>query len=280
MTQCALESKKYNKVIYNEKETLIYNGFKKAISGDFKNEHRWIDRETFNELKTIDPYVAICYSFGNNLKAYCYSEILEPWKEAIHYARVFNDYSKFKKFGINSDGSKADIIKNFNEYRQKYINYINNNINCNAEHLAELENLERLSRLENLERLLPFTVKQDNKHFAELQSLESLCRLQSLECFNESYEKINILNNSVVYCDPPYKDTAKYLSEFNHEDFYNWCRNQKSLVFISEYNMPDDFYLVYTFKRKDIFSDNSKDVMECLYCNKPFKVIGQVKKLF
>ena len=280
MTQCALESKKYDKVIYNEKETLIYNGFKMAVTGQFKNEKRWIDREIFNELKATDPYVAICYSFGNNLKSYCYSEILEPWKEALHYARVFKDYSKFKKFNINSNGSKTDIIKNFNAYKQKYTEYINSNISCDAMHFAELEHLERLSRLEHLERLSSFTVKQDNKHFAELQSLESLCRLQSLECLNESYENVKIPLNSVVYCDPPYKDIATYLSEFNHEDFYNWCRKQKSLVFISEYGMPDDFYLIHTFKRKDIFSDNSKDVMECLYCNKPFKVIGQSKKLF
>lgn len=265
MTQCAIESKKYSKVIYNEKETLICNGFKMAVAGQFKDEKRWISREIFNELKATDPYVAICYSFGNNLKAYCYSEILEPWKEALHYARVFKDYSKFKKFGINSNGSRTDIIKNFNAYKQKYTEYINFDISCDAMHFAELEHLERLERLSSL------TVKQDNKHFAELQSLE---------CFNESYENVKIPLNSVVYCDIPYKDTETYLSTFNHEDFYNWCRAQKSLVFISEYTMPDDFYLLHIFKRKDLLGDNKKTITECLYCNKPYKISGQFKKLF
>ena len=238
-----------------------------------KNENRWISRDDFEKLKTTDPYVAICYSFGNNLKAYCYSTILEPWKEALHYARVFKDYSKFEKFGIKSDGSRLDIIKNFEEYKQKYINYINDIINCDALHISELENLERLERLKSI-----FTV--DDKHFGELQSIESLNRLQSIESLNLSYELVDIPNNSIVYCDPPYANTHTYLSEFNHSEFYDWCRRQSSLVFISEYNMPEDFYLVAEFKRKEIFNSNSKDVCEKLYCNKPFNPIGKKIKLF
>ena len=260
MSLCALESKKYNKVIYNEKETLIYNGFKKAINGDFKNECRWISRETFNELKTTDPYVAICYSFGNNLKAYCYSEILEIWKEALHYARVFKDYSKFKEFGINSDGSKSDIIKNYEIYKKKYAEYVNtNNITTDALHLGELESMERLTRLESMERLT---------------------RLQSIESLNLSYESVDIPKDSVIYCDPPYINTHTYLSEFDHNKFYDWCRHQKSLIFVSEYNMPEDFYLIAEFRRKEIFNTNAKDVYEKLYCNKPFKPLYSKIKLF
>ena len=265
MTQCALESKKYNKVIYNEKETLVYNGFKMAVTGQFKNEKRWISRESFNILKLVDPYVIMCYSFGNKLRAYGYSKILEPWKEALHYARVLKDYSKLKQFGIDGSGSKADIIKNFNMYKQKYIDYIKADVTCDAVHFAELEHLERLERLNSI-----------------YNSLNGICfgDVLNVECFNSSYENINIPENSVVYCDPPYIDVSNYLSTFNHEDFYNWCRAQKSLVFISEYTMPDDFYLLHTFKRKDLLGDNKKTITECLYCNKPYKISGQVKKLF
>lgn len=235
-----------------------------AITGQFKNENRWISREDFKKLKTIDPYVAICYSFGNNLNAYCYSIVLEPWKEALHYARVFKDYSKFKEFGIDSDGSKLDIINNFEDYKQKYIKYINNSINCDAQHINELESLERLQRLKSI-------VTIDDKHFGELQSIESL---------NLSYDLVSIPKDSVVYCDPPYANTHTYLSEFNHFEFYDWCKKQSSLVFISEYSMPEDFYLIAEFKRKEIFNSNSKDVCEKLYCNKPFNPIGKKIKLF
>ena len=274
MSLCALQSNKYNKIIYNEKEPLIYKAFNMAIRGEFKNENRWISREEFNNLKTVDPYVAICYSFGNNLKNYCYSIALEPWKKALHCARVFKDYSEFEKFGIKSDGSKTDIIKHFKTYKQKYTKYINDTFSCDINHIAECEHIERC------ERLKAISLNTDDKHFGNLQSAESLSRLQSAESFNKSYELVQIPENSIIYCDPPYINTIGYLSEFNHAEFYDWCRKQKSLVFISEYYMPDDFYKIYTFKRKDIMSNNSKDVIECLYCNKPYIIKGIQNRLF
>ena len=48
----------------------------------------------------------------------------------------------------------------------------------------------------------------------------------------------------VIYCDPPYINTAGYLSgSFNHDEFYDWCiekAKQGYKVFISEYDMPSD----------------------------------------
>lgn len=85
MTDCALQSGKYKKAIYNEIEPLIYEAFKKAVHGDFKNESRWISRDDFFKLKDTDPYAAICFSFGNNLKSYCYSPEIERFKKHLHY---------------------------------------------------------------------------------------------------------------------------------------------------------------------------------------------------
>ena len=52
-----------------------------------------------------------------------YSKEIEPWKKALHYARVFGDCSELKKFGIDSNGSPADIRKNEEEYKGKYITW-------------------------------------------------------------------------------------------------------------------------------------------------------------
>lgn len=65
-----------------------------------------------------------------------------------------------------------------------------------------------------------------------------------------SYKNLEIPKESIIYCDIPYKWTAKYkwVEEFNYEDFYNWCREKKKeghTIFISEYNMPDDFKCVW-----------------------------------
>ncbi|MBV5283409.1 MAG: DNA adenine methylase [Paludibacter sp.] len=62
------------------------------------------------------------------------------------------------------------------------------------------------------------------------------------------YDTLNIPNNSVIYCDPPYANTTKYSKEgFDSVAFWQWCR-EKSLeshkVYVSEYNAPDDFVCI------------------------------------
>lgn len=68
--------------------------------------------------------------------------------------------------------------------------------------------------------------------------------------YNVQYNKLNIPYNSVIYCDPPYIDTSSYKneSEFNHDEFWQWCRDMTSKgndVLISEYNAPNDFVCVW-----------------------------------
>ena len=249
---CAMQSIKWHKGIYNELESITYKGFCMAVNGEFHNEKRWISREDFFKLKDSDPYVAMCFSFGNDLKTYCYAREIEPWKKALHYARVQKDYSKLERMGIKSDGSRKDIVKHKDLYRQKYLDWLGKNVILP----------EEFERLQNEERL---------------QNLESLQRLQRLQRLNLSYEKVDIPDNAVIYCDIPYKQTNTYLSDFDHEKFYEWALKQEQNVFISEYDMPDDFYLVTEFDRTSLLSPNSRETMkEKLYCNHEYKIDEQL----
>ena len=107
MTHAAALSGKYQYIHYNELNPLICKGFKMAVNGEFKNERRWISREYFNAHKGDDPYVAICWSFGNNLRNYLYSKELEPIKKAVHYARIYNSYCLLHELGI-AEPSRAE----------------------------------------------------------------------------------------------------------------------------------------------------------------------------
>jgi DNA adenine methylase len=62
-----------------------------------------------------------------------------------------------------------------------------------------------------------------------------------------NYDELFVPKGSIVYCDPPYKDTTKYQSKFDYEKFYEWCREKSktNTVFISEYWMPEDFKCVW-----------------------------------
>ena len=74
-----------------------------------------------------------------------------------------------------------------------------------------------------------------------------------------SYDSLDIPANSLIYCDPPYRDTTGYKNKFSHDAFYVWCRNKKKeghTVFVSEYWMPDDFTCVW---EKEIVSSLTKD---------------------
>ena len=85
------------------------------------------------------------------------------------------------------------------------------------------------------------------------------------------YREVEILPDSVIYCDPPYKDTGGYGMEFDHESFYDWCEKQTALVLISEYWMPPErFVCIAERPRKSTFSatNNSLERIEKVFVPK------------
>jgi DNA adenine methylase len=60
--------------------------------------------------------------------------------------------------------------------------------------------------------------------------------------------------NALIYCDPPYAETTKYdaVGKFNSLEFWETARkwSKNNVVFISEYNAPDDFKCVLEIKTK------------------------------
>lgn len=72
--------------------------------------------------------------------------------------------------------------------------------------------------------------------------------MQDIDLYHCSYDELSIPDNSIIYCDPPYQDTKSYGTAFDNVAFHEWCREQKRkghTVFVSEYDMPDDFRCVW-----------------------------------
>lgn len=98
--------------------------------------------------------------------------------------------------------------------------------------------------------------KGNPRNFAAEQVRDLLKQVPKLKGINFrccDYRQLEIPPNSLIYCDPPYKNTTKYSTSknFNYEEFYQWCREQYSLghqIFVSEYEMPDDFICVWQKK--------------------------------
>lgn len=93
-------------------------------------------------------------------------------------------------------------------------------------------------------------------------ALKQSPKIQGVEFICCSYEDLYDVTSSLIYCDPPYQGTTGYKTgAFDHEKLFEWCREMKAKgnsVFVSEYNAPDDFELVWQGAIKTNFSSTRK----------------------
>ena len=115
VSHAALLMGKFEHIYINDINWMCPTLFMDALQGKYANDTRWISREDFIRLRDTDPYVAMVWSFGNNMRDYLYSKEIEPLKKAIHYALFFSDYSLAKALG--HDLSFVDAIK---DVQQRY----------------------------------------------------------------------------------------------------------------------------------------------------------------
>lgn len=87
------------------------------------------------------------------------------------------------------------------------------------------------------------------------------------------YKEYENEKGCVFYLDPPYKDTTNYKNTIDYDEFYNFCRkiSKNNFVFISEFNMPDDFFCIWK-KEHNIIQNSYRDKgiikIEKLYIHK------------
>ena len=122
VSHAALLRNKYEHIHINDINWMCPTLFIDALNGKYQNETRWISREDFFRLKDTDPYVAVVWSFGNNLRDYLYSKEIEPLKKAIHYAIFFRDYSIGKDLGYDLSFIEpiSDIQRRYAEVKRYF----------------------------------------------------------------------------------------------------------------------------------------------------------------
>jgi len=250
----------YKHFHYNEIKSDIVALVKKATNGDYnynKFKPEWISRDQFFK-RLDDPYVRICWSFAGNQKNYMFSQQIEPYKKSMHMAVVFDEFDCLVKevFGFDKWPTNIKTIKAKRSYLWQLIWFyrVKNKL---PKVLHQFLPNKQLDRLEQLERL------------QSLQRLEQLQGLNKLNFSSKDYRDVEILPNSVVYCDIPYLNAAKY-GEFNHQEFYEWAVSREFPVYISEYVMPHNFICVYDIDKRSMFyGDKSKTLIksEKLYWN-------------
>ena len=284
ITHRALLSQKWQTVIANDINGKYPQLFADAMHGQYRDEKRWISREDFERLKSKDAFVACCWSFGNKLKCYMYSKAIEPYKRALHYAIVFDDFAPMQELMPEVAQAVHDALQGQNNLHDRRItaqNVIvktlkritddnfahpviqNNPLYQTIRHTSR--NTPSLNGLESMERLERVQI---------LESLESVQSLERLQVTSLSYDEIDIPDGAVVYCDPPYHACDKSLYDgtakaFDHNAFYDWCVSvsKTNPIFISEYSIEDDRFEVVAEKQKMTYMSSKKSfiVTERIY---------------
>jgi DNA adenine methylase len=176
-----------------------------------------------------------------NLMSFLKSDLIPKQWERLISKEEFTDIVKTNKTDVRS--VFYSICMSFSNNRKAYIQY------NQKEYMRTY--LSRLSRLSFL-----------------------LKRHINIEFSNKSYEDVKIVTpveNTILYCDIPYKSTAGYKCSFDHEKFYKWARESKYKIYISEYSMPDDFILVGKLQKRQNMRGGKAPVSyidEKLFCNR------------
>ena len=289
----------YKNFFFNEIRPGICDLIQDAIDGKYSYDRflpKWVEREEFFEKLEKDPYIKMIWSFGNDGKSYLFSKKIEPYKKSMHQAIVFNEFDDLAKKVLGMDHfaefysitqRRLFLRAKIEQYRitkipdflipflqEKQLQQLRQLDRLQQlrqlEQLEQLQQLERLQRLRQLERLQQL---QQLERLEQLQQLEKVQQFQLPKMTTKSYEEVDILPNSVVYCDIPYRGTGKYDQNlrFNHQDFYDWADSQSNPVYISEYNLPDKrFTSVFQIEKRSMFSSNKTvgKKLEQVFANK------------
>lgn len=243
------------KVHYNEKQKgmvdLLNYILERAKNGEkgqyglFPDDfYKFITREEFAVLKDEDStkgqFARICYSFGNNQRAYAFGDI-EELKHLAHDVVVFRNEDALAEF--NQKNNSNFVLSKKSTWNERRLDLM-----AQVTKRLDLERLEQLEQLQRLERLPTFTIT------------------------NLDFQDVRIetpIEKTIIYLDPPYRGTAEYKESALFDNIDNYFRNSPYDCFMSEYNAPFDSVLEI---RKESLLNNSiserKYVIEKLFWNK------------
>ncbi len=214
-----------------------YNELSKAVGGLMQHLKDggdipidFVTRREFEKLYTGDDWHAgllqTCWTFGNNQKSYIYGMPIQDFKEALaelvktgsgdtKYLEEFANAFALKEYGKTIN---TRIYLNAERYKTPYQRRIV--LARQIEYLGALQHMSRLERLKQIENM------------PGINNLNITA--------GQSYEQIEIAGgtNALVYCDPPYEDTAEYREGgFDHKAFFEWVMSRPYPVYVSSYKV-------------------------------------------
>ena len=274
LAHCALESGKFEHIIANDLQTkdILEAHFLWTPEKHLEFQKKWITKEEFEQTDNL--YIKTCWSFSNNRKAYIYSKSCYEYKRLLHNAICFGNDKEFEDYcGI--DLSEIDSYDDLNERRKaarrailkalkpySFKESINSNTHIPKEiydailggnkDWRNLQSMEATKHGKGLVSIISSENLERTKYSKNVESLiqqENLLRSKSITFSNisitsVSYDEIDLPDPSetVIICDPPYRNTQGYQVEFDNDKFEQWCINKSRegyQIFVCEYNIKN-----------------------------------------
>ena len=255
-------------VVYNDIDPIPGQMIQKILSEDREYIKTLIcSREEFfqirdKENKTIDDRLKLLInSFGNNCESYLYSKKHSDIKYTLA-KEIIEKHDCF--YGYKQTETFKEFIKD--EENLKSLDWENKkDKNIGIEVMKRLQQLQRLQQLERIQQL---------KQLNQLENIQDIEANGKIKFYNKDYKEFSEIKNSIIYLDPPYKDTNKVYKHNNldYDNFYKWCESMSkdNMVLISSYHMPDDFEVVYEFRK-------AKSTMQSGYHESKYEKLFMVK---
>lgn len=143
---------------------------------------------------------------------------------------------------LENSKSVANMLRLENIERTKQDDKNVKNMLClaNLECTKQGKSVENLFCLENLLRNKSIINLTQSQHLTNSNKYTS----SNISITSKSYDKIDLPDPSetVIICDPPYRDTQGYQIEFDNDKFEQWCidkAKQGYEVFVCEYNIAN-----------------------------------------
>ena len=235
ISHCAVESGKWEQVVYNDINPLNKRLIDEAIAGKYSYKNftpEFITHEHFMRERFNDGYIGYIWSFGNNGRSYAFGRDVEILKYAVHDYVVFGEWS-----------DKLEPWRDCNIYPLEH------EVGDIAGRRAEWSSKVRAKR----------------KRF----DIEQLERLQQLVTLCMDYREYEYQDGDVVYCDIPYQNAADkgdtYGKGFDFGAFYNWAVSSPFPVYFSSYALGAEVWR----KNKRVTVDKNNNSLlrtEVMYC--------------
>lgn len=239
-------------VMYNERSKAIGN-LVKHLKDSGEIPFDFVTRSEFESKYEGDDWFAgvlqTCWTFGNNQKSYLYGMPIQDFKEEL------------SKLVMTGEGDIPYLEKFIVEFNQKeYGKKVSGRIFLNTQrYKTPYQRRIVLSRqIPNIGQL---------QHLARLERLEQIKNMPGISTLGvsigTSYDEVPILDDAILYCDPPYEGTAEYREGgFDHKKFYDWVMAQPYPVYVSSYKISDD-------RLKLVKAINTRSLLAAAYTDKP-----------